>query len=225
MLFEHTAREKAMWRGWLKNGQSVEISWGKRGWSFGAGIHLSRNDSDLGDRLLFLKFWRLTIVLPLGIVEHPWQTMDAPQWSAYASSEFGLTFHWGHLYKLFDWPWRKYLLAHEHELWDGSWADLFDRSADPYTEAHTYTYTLRSGEIQKRIATVSKHRHILTYRGLRMFSWPRWVKESVYVQFDHEVGERTGSWKGGTIACNYDKLPGETMLDALRRMERERKFD
>ncbi len=38
------------------------------------------------------------------------------------------------------------------------------------------------------------------------------------------VGERTGSWKGGTIGCGNDLLPGETMEQSLRRMERDRTF-
>ncbi|MBR9765988.1 MAG: hypothetical protein GYB53_21350, partial [Rhodobacteraceae bacterium] len=27
MIFEHTSKERGMWRGWLKNGQSLEITW------------------------------------------------------------------------------------------------------------------------------------------------------------------------------------------------------
>lgn len=47
---------------------------------------------------------------------------------------------------------------------------------------------------------------------------------AIDVQFSDEVGERTGSWKGGTIGCGYNMLPGESPLDTLRRMEAERKF-
>lgn len=28
-IFEHTSRESGLWRGWIKNGQSVEISYNK----------------------------------------------------------------------------------------------------------------------------------------------------------------------------------------------------
>lgn len=223
-MFKHTYLEKGMWRGWLKNGQAVEISWGNRGWSFGGGVHIHDNDDDMGDRALFLKIWRLTVVLPLGVVDHPWPPMDGPQWSVYASSEFGLTFHWGLRRASFDWPWDWHTRRYEQQLSDGSWVSVFDRDAKPYTETHPYTYTLRSGEVQRRTATVSKRRHIICYTAFKRLPWPSWVKESIDVEFDGEVGERTGSWKGGTIGCSYDLQLGETMLQALRRMERERVF-
>ena len=182
----------------------------------------------MGDRMLFLQLWRLTIVLPLGIISHPWPSMDGPQWSAYASSEFGLTFHWGLRRKSFDWPWCLHTLAYEQQLLKddkGSWVSVFDWDATPYTESYPYTYTLRSGEVQYRTATVSKRRHVLCRRAFKVIGWPRFIHESIEVEFDVEVGERTGSWKGGTIGCGHDLLPGETMLESLRRMERERKFN
>lgn len=224
LLFKHTHRERGSWRGWLKNGQSVEISLAKHGWGFGGGVHIHSNDADMGDRMLFLEFWRLTVVLPLGIIPHPWPPMDGPQWSVYASKEFGLTLHWGLRRKAFDWPWSWHTMAYEIQMPDGGWRDVFYRGGDPYTEDHPYTYTLRSGEVQNRTATVSKRRHVLTYRAFKGLGWPRWIKESIEVQFSDEVGERSGSWKGGTIGCGYDLKPGETMEQSLRRMEVERKF-
>lgn len=224
MLFKRTSAEKGLWRGWLGNGQSVEISTKKRGWDFGAGVHIHSNDADLGDRMLFLEIWRLTVVLPLGVVPHPWPPMDGPEWSAYASSKFGLTFRWGMRRKSFDWPWMLHTLAYEKQMPDGSWVDVFYWDAKPYSEQHPYTYTLRSGTVQNRIATVSKRRHVLTYQGTRRIKWPRWIRESIDIEFDDEVGERSGSWKGGTIGCGYDLRSGESLLDCLRRMERERTF-
>ena len=224
MIFTHTSRERGLWRGWLRNGQSVEISTSRYGWDFGAGVHVHSNDADMGDRMLFLKLWRLTIILPLGVIPHPWPAMYGPQWSVYASAEFGLTFHWGLRRKSFDWPWTLHTLAYEHQLPDGSWRDVFDRSARPYTESHPYTYVLKNGTVQSRTATVGKRRHILCRRAFKAIGWPRWVRESVDVEFDGEVGERAGSWKGGTIGCGYDLRAGETLLECLRRMEHDRKF-
>lgn len=223
-IFRHTSRERGMWRGWLHNGQSVEISWRKRGWEFGGGVHIHGNDNDLGDRMLFLRMWRLTVVLPLGIVPHPWEHMDGPQWSAYASSEFGLLLHWGMSRRSFDWPWMLHTLRYEKMMPNGTWRDVFDSDAKPYTETHPYTYVLRSGKVQECTATISKRRHVLTWRAFKRIGWPRWNRESIDVQFSDEVGERSGSWKGGCIGCDYDLRPDETMLQALRRMEAERKF-
>lgn len=87
-------------------------------------------------------------------------------------------------------------------------------------EQHPYKYVLRSGEVQERIATVNAESR----------SWwrpwpPFWrVSKSINVTFSDEVGERTGSWKGGTIGCGYKMRRGESPYMTLRRMERERKF-
>lgn len=84
-----------------------------------------------------------------------------------------------------------------------------------------YTYTLESGEVQHRTATIVADER----EWRRAFWWPRkMVRRSIDVTFNDEVGERTGSWKGGTIGCGYELLPNETPLACLRRMERERKF-
>jgi len=87
-------------------------------------------------------------------------------------------------------------------------------------ESHPYVYTLRSGKVQTRIATIKAE-----YRRWTRFWFPyKMVNQSIDIEFNDEVGERSGSWKGGCIGCSYDMLPGETPLDTLRRMERERKF-
>jgi hypothetical protein len=222
-IFEHTSKDRDLWRGWLKNGQAVEISRNRYGWDFGGGIHIHGNDDDLGDRMLFLKFWRFTIILPFGITAHPWPSMEGPQWSVYASKEFGLTFHWGLKRKSFYWPWDLHTLKYQQQMPDGSWVKVQYENA-PYVEHHGYDYVLKSGKVQERIATVSKRRHVLCRRAFKSLGWPTWIEESIDVQFSDEVGERSGSWKGGTIGCSNELSAGETMLDSLRRMERERTF-
>jgi hypothetical protein len=60
-----------------------------------------------------------------------------------------------------------------------------------------------------------------------MFRWlpfPRRIYQGISVEFDGEVGERTGSWKGGTIGCGYELRPNESPYACLERMMRERKF-
>jgi hypothetical protein len=62
----------------------------------------------------------------------------------------------------------------------------------------------------------------------RWFKWTSLfskVKRTIDINFNDEVGERTGSWKGGTLGCGYDLLPDETPLECLRRMEKEREFN
>jgi hypothetical protein len=88
-------------------------------------------------------------------------------------------------------------------------------------ELHPYTYELRSGEIQDRTATIKPERRVWTR------CWLPWKLErrTIDIRFDNEVGERSGSWKGGVLGCGFDMLPGETPVQALRRMEGERKFN
>jgi len=87
-------------------------------------------------------------------------------------------------------------------------------------ESHPYTYTLRSGKVQNRVATIKAE----SRRWTRFWLPYKMVHQSIDIEFNDEVGERSGSWKGGCIGCSYDMLPGEAPLDTLRRMERERKF-
>ncbi len=92
-------------------------------------------------------------------------------------------------------------------------------------ETFPYRYTLKSGDVQLREATVYVDRQEWRWRALRWCPWFAKVRTGIEVQFNDEVGERTGSWKGGCIGCGYDMKPGETPEQCLRRMERERVFN
>lgn len=87
-------------------------------------------------------------------------------------------------------------------------------------QAYSYTYVLRSGEVQQRTATVQVETRLWTRPWL-----PRKrLSRSIDVSFDREVGERSGSWKGGVLGCGYEMRAHETAIRTLRRMERDRKF-
>jgi hypothetical protein len=95
-----------------------------------------------------------------------------------------------------------------------------DRKVLSDPEAHPYVYTLRSGEVQHRTATINAEQR----------TWTRWwipfwrVSRSIDVIFSDEVGDQSGTWKGGCIGCSYEMKPSETPLQTLRRMEVERRF-
>ena len=95
------------------------------------------------------------------------------------------------------------------------------REEGAYTESHPFTYTLKCGTIQQRIAkcTIEKRKW-----HRKWFSFLTRVNHVIDIEFSDEVGERSGSWKGGTIGCSYDLKPNETIEQCLRRMEIERKF-
>jgi hypothetical protein len=95
---------------------------------------------------------------------------------------------------------------------------------DETKQQYPYRYVRDSGEIQERTATINGEEMEWRWRSLLKFPWPRKIRRTINIEFNDEVGERTGSWKGGTIGCGWDWKHGEQMVDALRRMERERKF-
>lgn len=87
-------------------------------------------------------------------------------------------------------------------------------------ESYPYNYTLRSGEVQERIATIK----VETRKWTRYWLPFKRISNYIDIEFSDEVGERSGSWKGGCTGCSYEMLQNETPLQTLRRMETERKF-
>lgn len=146
-----------------------------------------------------------------------------------------LHLNYGRKVKIIDLPWAldycqtKYLMA------DGSWEsdgrgknipDRWDESfrARLLTEVHPYLYVLKDGTAQKRLATITYEtrnwrRKWLPFTGLFSYTSP-----AISIEFNDGVGERVHTWKGGVLGCNFRLKPGETGLDALKRMEATRKF-
>jgi hypothetical protein len=87
-------------------------------------------------------------------------------------------------------------------------------------ETHPYAYLLRSGEVQRRNATIKVETRLWTRPW---FPWRR-VSKSIDVSFDAEVGEKSGSWKGGVTGCGYEMREHERPRAALLRMQDERRF-
>lgn len=181
--------------------------------------------------LLFLDRW----------LREPYEMMES--WGVYYS-ERALVLCWGKRSKFIYMPWMYTQVRHDVQRADGSWVPYVgsweegplrvvnDRGAtmggkEPdgrHLEEHPYHYRLRSGEVQERIATVYVERREHRWRGFKWLPWPRLRRQSIQVEFSGEVGERTGSWKGGVIGTGCDMRPGERAVDTLRRMERERKY-
>ena len=129
---------------------------------------------------------------------------------------YGISFHdkgfWWHWRTKF-WVWRPF----------GDWQHIrHDILSQP--ETHDYTYVLRNGTVQNRKATIQTEEREWRWKLFFILPLPKKVRRSIDINFDDEVGERTGSWKGGTLGCGYELLPTESPLQCLRRMEKERKF-
>lgn len=184
-------------------------------------------------------FFGLFLSLPFLDKWHkePEEMMD--RWGFYYFPDGSdLVLEWGKLHKRIRMPWSLDHIITLVKKPDGTWvkektdygrkSDVYDQpdwSADGrWRGFYVYRYTLKSGEIQVRTATVDVSR--MEWRPL-WFKWTRLfskVRISINVRFDDEVGERTGSWKGGCLGCGYTMKPGENPEETLRRMERERKF-
>lgn len=93
-----------------------------------------------------------------------------------------------------------------------------------FIETHDYEYKLKSGEVQKIKATITveeREWRPMWFKWTKLFSK---IRKSINIEFHEEVGEETGSWKGGCTGCGYTLLDNETPLECLRRMENTRKF-
>lgn len=173
-----------------------------------------------------LDLFGLFIPIPVHATREPYELMES----------WGFTFHertvhlnWGRHTKIIRFPWDWEHLKHEVQRPDGSWVPYvasYDKGEPDgrWQAAYPYEYQLRSGDIQHRTATIYVNRREWRWKWLMWSPWPAIKRQSIDVTFDDEVGERAGSWKGGTIGCGYDMQPGETPLQTLRRMEGERRF-
>lgn len=220
---------------WRDGKRSYRMSWGEMvffspGW--GLDLHLFGDPPhfSLGVHLPWLVSVYLALPFLRRFAHEPDEIMES--WGVSYSPEMGaLALRWGRRYRFVNMPWRDFVhIAHDVLLPDGSWAPyvgIWERDKAPdgrHTETYAYRYLLRNGEVQERTATIYVERQEWRLRWLRWTHLFAKVHHYIDVAFSDEVGERTGSWKGGTVGCSYDLRPGETPLECLRRMESERRF-
>lgn len=187
-----------------------------------------------------LFFFRLTLILPF---RNKWtDECDCPKWgiSWYHST---LWFHlggkgnmnggskWYTIHAPWDWDWVRTSYLRKDGTWEneskGNRKDFYKDHWDEvlWSEKYPYTYTLKSGEVQNRIAKVRVEEMEWRWHWFKWLDFGSKKRRSIDIDFDGEVGEGTGSWKGGTVGCGYDLREGETPLESLRRMEKDRKFN
>jgi hypothetical protein len=141
-----------------------------------------------------------------------------------------------------DGTWEHETKGNRKDFYKDEWQDII------WKEEYPYIYKLKGGKIQERIATVKVEEREWRWRGFKWLPYPKMIHKDISVEFSYggpidreviiekngfklkkkytgEVGERTGSWKGGTLGCGYSMLPGESPEQTLRRMEKERVFN
>jgi len=140
--------------------------------------------------------------------------------------------------KLKNGDWEHETRQNRKNFWDEKWNN------DVYSETHIYFYILKSGEVQKREATIKLEEREWRWRWFTWLKLTQRIRRTIDVTFSaipkkhlllekagyiinitNDIGEGVGSYKGGTCGCSYRLLPNETPLQCLRRMERERKFN
>lgn len=117
-----------------------------------------------------------------------------------------------------DGKWEHETEGNSKNFYEDKWKEVI------WNETYPYVYVLKSKTVQNRLATIKVEER--EWRPL----WFKWtpifkkVVRSISVDFNDEVGERTGSWKGGTTGCGYNMIGPELPFQTLKRMEQERKF-
>lgn len=219
-----------------------EVRGKKRGevsWVWGLSLELcsfNNGDSDGGEFLtlkLHLLYGKFFIKLPLKAPLVPTDEMMM-SWGFTVMDDTWASIHlnWGTKCKVIHLPWEWTHVRHEMRCEDGVWRKYvgsWERKPGdpaPLRESHPYTYVCKDGTVQDDIiATIHEDEREWRWRWFTWLPWPRMIQHTIEIDFSKEVGERRGSWKGGTMGCGYSIKPGERPVEALRRMERERKFD
>lgn len=198
----------------------VEIT---RGWNFSYKVSQYHEQLTLILSLFYLTFY---IRLP-ELKNYDWDNWDRG-WGVYWHDR-SFWVCWGKKTKGFYAPWSWEHVRHEVLFYPEGLrkppGEPWDINDGRHVEKHPYTCTLKSGQKQSRTATVYVEEREWRWKWFTWLPWPRKVDRSICVEFDREVGERSGTWKGGCIGCGYKMLPGETIAQAIRRMEAERVFD
>ena len=234
-LFNHTSVEPGMFRGWFDNGESVEITWNR--WSLAAKLFYYEPDEPHINCLIHVG--PLAVYFPTWWRARKMSIAESVEFSGQGGKSWGIGlfgaavhFNWGHRCKIFDWPFINWHHV-SHEVltpsgewvtWVGSWEDKPDDGRKLWW--FDYQYILKSGDVQHRKAEVYHERRTARRKWLPLwFPFAKRVTDSIHIEFSGEVGERTGSWKGGVMGCGADVAPYETVEQAFRRFEAFRKFN
>jgi len=129
-----------------------------------------------------------------------------------------------------DWTWFRTSMLRkdgtwEHEtkkdrkdFWKDEWKDVL------FSETHEYKYITENGKLQERLATIKVVEREWRWRSFMWLRFPRKIIRDIEIEFNKEIGERVGSYKGGTIGCSYEMKKVETPYNTLKRMEMTRNF-
>lgn len=224
-----------------KDGNSYEFKWGTFTPNWGLVFELiefsKRKESEnhswyLAFLFIFGKFW---IPLPKWLPKRQFSEMgqtDIRHWGFATGAGMGghnIVFRWNKIYKPIEFPWALTHVRTEHLMLDGSWQTepkwdsvnptREDFEAQVAKEIHSFKYVLRNGTVQYRLATIHVKEWEWRYKWLRYIPIFRHISRRIDIEFSNEIGERSGSWKGGTMGTAYKMLPNELPSEALYRFQ------
>ena len=223
----------------------LRFTWLQVVWSLGIGfkVHLWRRDNDKWQWGLYLHLLFFTVYLNLWWSKRDWPDPDYGgfKWWGFdwrLSDHAIFWFGWpGKRSTLYELPWSWQHIRTQHLSKTAGWVTrqpvtlgvpYLNPTEDPsvHVEKLPFRYTLKSGEVQERIATVTARRaeHRWKISKALGLTRPRKISTSIDIEFDGEVGERAGSWKGGCIGCSWPRRGGQTFKDALLDMQLRSKF-
>ena len=220
----------------FKEDRSWHFKWGSWSRAWGLSIELFNFDEE-GDwslKLLII-YGSFFITIPFLPTRNPKDPMlDSWGFSwRWDPDNRGADIHlnWGEDTKIIHLPWDHVFVRGDMLCDDGIWRKRIGswelKEGDPVraTETHPYRYVCQGGTVQDDIeAKISVEEREWRQRWLRWTKFGALVKRTIEVEFNHEVGEERGSWKGGCTGCEYEMRPDETPVECLRRMQRDRRF-
>lgn len=208
------------------------MSWGELYFQRCLDLSIGASDDKIS-LVIGLIFIKLYIDLPS---RFKWKHEDVWESIGFSLYKDHLYLTWKNKSYFVHFPWEWTHVRHSIMNKEGEWINVTRRHMleDPTTyddyegmknkETFPFQYTLKNGTVQRLFATVNTEEREWRWKGLKFLPWPRLIRRVIDIEFSSEVGERSGSWKGGTLGCSYDLIPGESQLQCLQRMERERTF-
>lgn len=217
----------------MSNEKWKRFKWGEISWELkGPRLSIDQFHDPYEAHTLIIGLGLVTFYIKVGPFIPNMECMESGYGFYFQRDAF--VWHWGKKCTFFNFPWQWQF----YKRWELVKATSYARGREAFVEVPNgfnhgvlgtketfpYKYKLRNGTVQERTATVYVDRMEWRMRWLKWLPWPRKTQTCIDIEFNDEVGERTGSWKGGVLGCGYEMKPGETAQQTLARMEREREF-
>lgn len=85
----------------------------------------------------------------------------------------------------------------------------------PIGEVYPFKWVLKDGTIQETKVMLLGIEREWRWKWFQRLPFPRLINRSVEINFQHEVGEKAGSWKGGLMGTSCPLQKGEPMCVAF----------